>query len=427
MAFSMFSNHSSPIAIDFGSSNVKLLQTGGGAQPTLVAAAEITLPDSVRMEPLARIEYCAEELPKVLKEGGFRGKKVICAIPSPQTHIQHMQLMGSAGVPIADQMKTQLQTKLGVAPSAVVVRPVEVCPVHREGQALIETICFAIARDTVMRHVELLRRLKLETLGVHVDAIALVRAFDHVNRREDNAAISTLHVDLGWGGSRAVIAHGPDIVFAREIPVGGHLFDKHLASSLNCDVVTARRHRLSLEDVEPTRRPARRKGSGAEGMAILNSASAGHAADSHGKRGLFGRRSSEGSQEATAVAERSRGADPDPFEHQVLPGDGPGLPDGVSLDEPLDMLADDLKMCLRYHRGLFPGRSIDRVVFLGGEARQQWLCRQLVKALRLPAQLGDPLLRLAIDGHPSTPGLDLDLPQPGWAVACGLATGLIDL
>ena len=44
MAFGMFSGQCSPIAIDFGSASVKLLQIGAGETPALVAAAELAVP-----------------------------------------------------------------------------------------------------------------------------------------------------------------------------------------------------------------------------------------------------------------------------------------------------------------------------------------------------------------------------------------------
>jgi hypothetical protein len=78
-------------------------------------------------------------------------------------------------------------------------------------------------------------------------------------------------------------------------------------------------------------------------------------------------------------------------------------------------------MCLRYHQGLFRERPLNRAIFVGGESRQGWLCQHIVKALRVPAQLGDPLSRMDTTHTPPTPNLKLGQPLPGWAVACGLS------
>ena len=70
---------------------------------------------------------------------------------------------------------------------------------------------------------------------------------------------------------------------------------------------------------------------------------------------------------------------------------------------------------------------LNRVIFIGGEARQAWFCQHVIRTLRMAAQLGDPLARLAREDSLATPGLDLDAPQPGWAVACGLSIAPTDL
>ncbi len=64
------------------------------------------------------------------------------------------------------------------------------------------------------------------------------------------------------------------------------------------------------------------------------------------------------------------------------------------------------------------------MMFLGGQAYDKHLCQSIAKQMNLPAQVGDPLMRIA---HVSDAGLQAGLdrrePQPGWAVAVGLGLG----
>ena len=90
-------------------------------------------------------------------------------------------------------------------------------------------------------------------------------------------------------------------------------------------------------------------------------------------------------------------------------------------------LVDELSMCVRYHNSLFRNNKIDRMIFLGGDARNIPLCQHIAKELHLPAQLGDPLTRLECKRSLRTPGLALGQPQPGWAVVCGLCNAPTDL
>jgi type IV pilus assembly protein PilM len=407
MGFGMFSAQASPIAIDFGSASVKLLQISAGERPGLVAAAEVPVPDAIRSDADKVHEFYCEWLPKIMRKSPFKGRRAVIAIPSAHTFIQHMQLNESDGVNRDDAIKIQLQAQMGVAPSGVVVRSIEVCPVHRNGQVRTEMICFAISKDIVMKYVQLLRKCRLEVVGVHTDTLATVRAFDHLHRRTEDDQNTTMYVDLGWGGTRVAITHGRQLVFSRYISVGGKHFDQQIASTLHCDMASARAHRLSLQTAGAPLAHAPVH----EGMTILN---AGMAKD--------------GAAQAAAVAtDRRTGATPPTLSQGFTPADASRKAGSVDLSELLDTITDELSMCLRYHQGLFAERRLERAIFVGGESRQTWLCQHLVKALRVPAQMGDPLARLDMTETPATPGLKIGEPQPGWAVTCGLCTAPTDL
>lgn len=412
MGFSMFSPQVSPIAIDFGSASMKLLQISPGDRPRIVAATEVSLPESARTDPDALLAFYATALPKALAACRFKGKRVVMAIPSTRTFIQHMQVTEVPGTSTEDLLKTQLFAQMGCAPESVVVRSLKVADVRRNGPAQSEMICFAIARDTVMRYVELLKRCKLNVVGVHTEALAIVRAFDHLNRREDDANVTTMYVDLGWAGTGVAISHGRSIVFARHIQLGGRHFDQHIASTLNCSIADANAHRLAiggpdLPDFE------RKPGEGAS--ALLDVAEQAH-------------RKKKRRHRATTVEVDRRKGDATPASCWDMPAcDVAEFAPELDLGEMLDTMTDELSMCLRYHQGLFGGRGVDRCIFVGGEARQLWLCQHVVKGLRFPAQLGDPLSRLAWDDTTETPGLELGEPQPGWAVPYGLVTAPTDL
>ena len=416
MAFGMFTAQASPVAIDFGSAAVKLLQTGSGDRPPMLAAAELPVPDSLRAEPDKLMPYFFEWLPKIMRDGKFKGKRTVLAIPASQTFVNHMQISEADAASNRDEAcKAQLQATMGCAPSNIVVRTTEVCTVHRNGQAQREIICFAIAKDTVMKYIDLLRRCKLEVVGVHTDTMAMIRSFDHINRRTEDTNVTTLFVDLGWGGTRAAITHGQQIVFARYIPIGGRNFDQQIASALHCDVASARAHRLTLQSAKST---ATMNGDQIHGMPILNAGVS---------KGAVGAQASRGGAGAAVATERRSGNLPVSL-NPPLPGvEAPRKAVNVDMSELLDTITDELSMCLRYHQSLFGDRSIDRAIFVGGESRQTWLCQHIVKVLGVPAQMGDPIARLEAKQAPSTPNLSLGQPQPGWAVACGLCSAPTDL
>jgi Tfp pilus assembly PilM family ATPase len=102
-------------------------------------------------------------------------------------------------------------------------------------------------------------------------------------------------------------------------------------------------------------------------------------------------------------------------------------PQGSDLREPLEILTDDIRLLKRYFGSHWNGQKLERVVFLGGESRHRGLAQHLAKQLRLPAQVGDPLARLARAGNETKLGVDFSQSQPGWAAALGLCLAPTDL
>lgn len=419
MPLGMFRNQHSPILVDFGSTGVKILQTSLGERPTATSAAFLDFPERiVGLNPNERLEFVAGELPRVLKAGGFRGSRVVISPFSQHMLVQHVGVATSDVERSNDLVRAQLAGALGCDPHALVVRTRAVCDVVRDGQSRTETLAIAMAREDAMRYVDLFRRVKLAVAGVHGEIPALVHAFDHVNRRLDDAGVSTMYVDLGHGTTKVSICHGAQLVFAKSVAVAGRTFDACLARSRGIGLALANATRID-EGVLPAR------ASGAA-TATFESRDVARPALAASKR-------MPGAAMVPAVAHPTVAIPGDRRGVQGAPALGVDLvtgstrPRAPELQEPIDALADELGMCVRYHSALFRDRRIDRVVFLGGEARDVGLCQALAASLRLPAKAGDPMARFLQNG-PAPAGLpEPTAAHPGWSVACGLAFAPTDL
>lgn len=411
MALGFFKSSIAPVAIDFGYSELKLLQVQPGDPATLIAAARAIIPEPARNDSAARQMFLAEALPRLIRDGGFKGKTAICSIPAWQTFVQHMQIRGGDGAEaITDQLKVQLQTIIACDPNNVVVRHVEVGDVYKENQQMLEVICFAVARDVVMRQIELLHKCRMEIGGFHAEPIAVVKSFAHLYRRQGDDQITTLYVDLGASCTKAMIAHGDAIRFAKTIPVGGRHFDQRLAESLNCDMGAAHAQRVAAS------RPSVLAGvDGGVGSRT------GTVAGSVG--GATVSRESRSAARGT-IADRRSGSIPNEFA-PVEGVDAGQVGDSESAvrqaAEPLvEQLIDELKMCVRYHRRLFADRALDRIVFIGGESMDRNLCCEVAESIGVVTYQGNPFGRLHRTGEERFVGFDGTHAEPGWSVALGL-------
>jgi Tfp pilus assembly PilM family ATPase len=417
MVFSMFSKQASPILADFGSASVKLLQVSSGDRPYATAAAELMVPDELRGQSIERkFEFFAKELPKVFSENGFKGRRVVVSPFSGQMLVQHMQI--AQGEDSVEAIRLQLAQQLNIDTSGVVIRSVPVLD-GPGPNGKVEHVAFAIARDDVMRYVDLFKRMRMQVVAVHNEVQALLHAFDHINRRNGDDGVSTLYVDLGWGATKVAIGHGTRLVFAKCIAIGGRHFDLTVSQMFKCDLAAARMRRMS-EDLLPIRQATvnhSKKSSGEGGLAILSAGMAQAEADAR----------FEPVRPEVALEDDRRDSSSEPKAlGATVPTVGSQPTASGDYGELLESLADELSMCQRYHIACFPGKAIDRVVFLGGEARQIGLCQFLAEFLHTPAKSGDPLSRL-LGPTPPTGLPDAALSHPSWAVVCGLASAPLDL
>lgn len=408
MAFGMFGNTPPPIGIEFGTHSLKALQIdSSGGRPAIIAAASLETPERLLTDESGRMTFQAENLPDLLREGGFRGKRVISALPAKQTIVQHIQVQKADAASLTSAVQSQLQMQAGIDPRQAVIRHIEVGDFTRAGAVRTEVICFAVARDVVFRQIEALRGAKLSPAGIHSSQLAAARAFDRITRRQEDSDLTTLFIDIGAGTTKVVITHGRDLAFAKTIDVAGRVFDEVCAKQLDCGLLEARTRRLALAaQATPPASPApREEAARTDGSARRS-------------------KTAPGGEAAGALA-----ATMDRREHAPAPGVTPDVSTDapvrltcgrIDLSEPLEWLTDEVAMCLRHHRSLFRERKIDRAIFLGGESRHTGMCQQIARALRAPSQIADPLSHLAWKGRGEPAGVDLSKPQPGWAVPLGL-------
>ncbi len=363
-----------PIAIDFGAGSLKLVQTTGGGGRSVLAAHEQFAPGETGDDWDATLRWLTDAVPTALAESDFRGRRVLVGLPSQWTGVQHLQI-DPEDLPHAE---TIAATSRSDAPDEQLTRIIHVGDFLRNDRMRSELISLSFPRHAIFGLVELLHTLGYDVVDLRTQIRAAVDAFAHLHRRSDDAAVATMYVDLGTSGTNCIVANGTDIVCARRITVGTRHIDRAIARHLGCDAESARDHRLAHERSEPE---------------------PGNAPSSPSERRGTGR--------------------PDTLEHPMLLPD-PGA-DGIpEWDELLNTIVDELRMAVRYDAGLFPDRSIDRIVFLGAGAHSDRVCRHIVQALQLPGQRGNPLARYERPAGGSVPASWNGPVLPGWATTIGL-------
>ena len=386
MAFGMNKSRLTPIAIDFGVDTVKLLQISSGDTTQLIGAGALVVPENARKDSAARYAFLADAVKELTRQQPFKGRRVMCAIPAFQTFVNTFELQCGENDDIDQQVSLHLQTVMEMDPSRMVIRNQRVGSVIRDGVARQRVICIAANRAVVMRYLEIAAAAKLEVVGMHSEPVCIARCFSELyNRREADKTEARCFVDIGAASTKLVIIRDQEILLARNIAVSGDELTHRHAREHNTDFAEAR-------------------------LARVREASNPLAANPFGE-GLK-------AQESTniALADDEPGGGSDPRERGIVTKtDLPGQP-----DEMLDKLVDGVRMTVRYHDSASPDEAVKRIVLLGGEAHHPSVAQAVAKEFGVPTFVGDPMARVM-----RTPGLDplnidMNQPQPGWAVPLGL-------
>jgi type IV pilus assembly protein PilM len=425
-----FAPKANAIGVDFGSDGVRLAQVQlVEGEYQLIAAASADVPSHVQRDQGARFAFLVDALREMLPEGKFVGRQAVLGLPAASMFIQHLRMAKMDDEALRKALPWEARGKLPIDPSHAVLRHLLAGEVYSDHEQKSEVILMAAKKEMVNQFLAAAAKAKLDVIGMNVEPKALVDCFNHVYRRKTDAEITNCFVDIGGCGSRAVVTRAGQILFARNIPVGGDHFTRAVAAVMKIGVQEAKILRLQLANVQPAMDAQREKqvvvapnaaqvAAEGESFALLNAA----LSDAEKKQAV-----------GVAVAEK-REATPRIIESEPV---APVMMDvaaralaaqsklvDAACAEPLAKLIEELGLCRRYCEATFPNQPIQRLIFVGGEARQRGLCQQIAMQMGLAAQVGDPLVRMGrtCEVSPAS-GIDRRQPQPGWAVAIGLSMG----
>jgi type IV pilus assembly protein PilM len=403
----IFAVKAHPIGVDFGSDCLRLAQVQQiGANFKLVAAASADVPENIRHEPRGRLQFFVEQVRQLLEAAPFRGRQAVLALPAASTHIQHLRLDRMNDEALKKTIPAEALGKLPIDPSLALLRYYVAGQIQPEQDGKLEIIVMAAIRQSIEQLLNAAVEARLDIVGMNVEPMAVMDCFNHVYRRKSDANVTQCLVDMGSSGTRAAIARDGQLMFARDIAIGGDQLTRAAASALSIGFRDARTLRIKLAATDP---PPVTK--------IFPMPVAGAPPPS-------GRRATDGSGSLAVVQAATEDAMARPSCVTTVALAEQARQVEEACRQTVSELAAELDLCRRDHESAFPNAPVDRLVFVGGEARQRQVCRQIANQLGLTSQLGDPMCRMiGVADAGIQSGMNPNVPQPAWATAIGLSMG----
>jgi type IV pilus assembly protein PilM len=157
---------------------------------------------------------------------------------------------------LAAALHWELQGKLPYDPSRAVIRHMVAGEILADNEVKQEVIVMAANRETVETHIDLLRRAKLDPIGVNIECCAIVDCFARLFRRTSDSIRTTLFIDIGAASTQVVISHGAKTAFARNLFLAGNHFDQVVADAMKVSLDEARRLRCTAAASQDQADPA---------------------------------------------------------------------------------------------------------------------------------------------------------------------------
>ena len=243
MAFHISSKEFLPIGVDLGSSAAKLVQLRAlkdGIE--LSSLGNIEIPEHIRKDQFARLDFFSQNIPRVLKADSFKGRKCILGLPAENTFVRHVKVPRSEAKATEAAVRRAAQSELPYPVSEAIIRHIVAGEVYSDGETRQEVIVVAIPLSTMDAYLEMTNRAGLEVVGVNVEPLALVQCFTGLFDWGEDTAV--MYVDLGSVSTQVVIAHGNKVVFARNLSRGADQLDQDIAKGMNITEEQAHQKRL---------------------------------------------------------------------------------------------------------------------------------------------------------------------------------------
>lgn len=350
-----------PIAIDVGTTAVRLLQLAhGGREPIVHAAAFEEIPRDAWAGAM-RPDAVKAAIADGLRHASFRGRDCVTCLSSGDYLLKSIRLPPMPAEEMASAVEFEAMDRFNLAAGAAQYRFIPAGEVRHGNELKQEIIVFAGLSEAIAARIALLQSLRLRPLIIDAAPCAMTESFVRFLRRADDMHVVNVFVDVGYKATSVVITHGVNINFLKVVDVGGEQFNQAVAGALNVTPQEAARLRVRIMRQEGGRR----------------------------------------ADDKSAVAE------------EIC------LAIGDALRSSIERLSREVQLCLRYFAVTFRGQQPAAITFVGGEAHEPQLGKIISESTDIPCTIGNPLRGLANAGAAGGP--DRRTLAPAWAAAVGLA------
>jgi type IV pilus assembly protein PilM len=234
-----------PIALDVGADGVKMLQMQASGRTASVRAAARARFGQVHADPRARAQAASAAVAEILAKAPFRGRLVVSSLPCAQLAIKNIRVPHMSPEQADSVIRAEAAERFGGQIDPDKLSYLHAGEVRQGNETRDEIIMLAATQEVVDLHLSMLQQAGLEPAHIDAEPVALFRGFTRFGGGADEQTIAVL-VEIGRSGARLVVGRGRQIVFLKNVEIGGEKFNEAVASHLNLSLPEAAELRVRL-------------------------------------------------------------------------------------------------------------------------------------------------------------------------------------
>ena len=221
------------IAIDIGSSAIKVVELVGGKQKKLATLGLETLPlgavvDGV-VQDNAIVEQKLKELLRKLKIRP-RGRRAAFCVSGSAVLIKRLEIEAKEGSELAEQVYFEAEQQFQADMSEIYL-DFFVVGKNTEGNSQ-SVLVVGAKRETVEQYITILHKMGMRAGVVECDAFSVANMFEHNYGKVDG--LSAI-LKIGASASQVMLMQNGEYVYTGDVPMGGEEYTRRVAEVLNID------------------------------------------------------------------------------------------------------------------------------------------------------------------------------------------------
>ena len=215
------SNKTCPIGVDLGSGYIRLAQLGRNKQGLFLQSAGIAQrPTEVEVNTPVWQQWAINSVKEIVRKESFKGKNVVTALSPDDLFIEPVKVPRSALSRLDNIIPQKIQKRLPFPAENALYQHI-VVEFKENNSSETDVLAIAANREIINRHLAIYEKAGLDLVGMSIWPLAMVRSFTgFFCRRQNEQDKIAILMSIGTNHTSIVIARGPDLLFARMVPIG---------------------------------------------------------------------------------------------------------------------------------------------------------------------------------------------------------------